>query len=150
MADEYFPVLNVRLYMCILLLPLILINWVRNLKYLAPFSSIANAVTLVSFGIIAYYLFSDIKSLEDRAAVANFKGMPLFFGTVLFAMEAIGVVCFIVYIHVFMFNHFFFFNLRNICSTTKYSFCVCVGLNKYFFIEFKHHFIFELNIEYRI
>lgn len=37
---------DVRLYMLIILLPLILINWVRNLKYLAPFSTIANGESL--------------------------------------------------------------------------------------------------------
>lgn len=91
-ADHYFTHIDVRIYMVILLIPLILINWVRNLKYLAPFSSVANVFTFISFGITAYYVFSDLPPVSQRAAVGNFKGMPLFFGTVLFAMEAIGVV----------------------------------------------------------
>lgn len=91
-ADYYLPHIDVRIYMVILLLPLILINWVRNLKYLAPFSTIANIFTVISFVITAYYVFSDLPPVSERAAVANFRGMPLFFGTVLFAMEAIGVV----------------------------------------------------------
>ncbi|XP_014243863.1 proton-coupled amino acid transporter-like protein CG1139 [Cimex lectularius] len=93
-CDYYFPEqqLDIKLYMLMILLPLILINWVRNLKYLAPLSSIANAVTLVSFVIIFYYMFDDVPAVSTRDAVAPFKGMPLFFGTVLFAMEAIGVV----------------------------------------------------------
>lgn len=78
--------------MLILLLPFILINWVRNLKLFAPFSTLANIVTVISFSIIAFYVFSDIPPMSERAAVAPFRGMPLFFGTVLFAMEAIGVV----------------------------------------------------------
>lgn len=64
----------------------------RNLKYLAPFSSIANCVTIVSFGIIAYYIFRDPIELDGRRAVGSLKEFPLFFGTVLFALEAIGVV----------------------------------------------------------
>ncbi|XP_075230425.1 proton-coupled amino acid transporter-like protein acs isoform X2 [Lycorma delicatula] len=91
-ADYYISDVDVRVYMVILLIPLILINWVRNLKYLAPFSSVANVFTVVSFAITAYYVFSDLPPLSERSAVASFKGMPLFFGTVLFAMEAIGVV----------------------------------------------------------
>lgn len=83
---------DVRLYMVIVLLPLILINWVRNLKYLAPFSTVANCVTIISFGIIAYYVFREPLSLEGRKPVGTLAEFPLFFGTVLFALEAIGVI----------------------------------------------------------
>ncbi|KAK9500843.1 hypothetical protein O3M35_002027 [Rhynocoris fuscipes] len=83
---------NERYYMLILLLPLILIGWVRNLKYLAPLSTAANFVTLISFAIIFYYMFTDIPDIKDRVPVAPIATMPLYFGTVLFAMESIGVV----------------------------------------------------------
>lgn len=75
-----------------ILLPLILINYVRDLKYLAPFSAIANAVTIASFGIILYYIFREMPTLEGKAPVGKLGNFPLFFGTVLFALEAIGVV----------------------------------------------------------
>lgn len=102
--------IDVRMYMLIILLPLILINWVnifvisnyqklnmlltkvRNLKYLAPFSTFANAITMVSFGIICYYLFREPISFKEKDAFGSAKEFPLFFGTVLFALEAIGVV----------------------------------------------------------
>ncbi|XP_058449866.1 proton-coupled amino acid transporter-like protein CG1139 [Malaya genurostris] len=83
---------DVRLFMLIILLPLILINWVRNLKFLAPFSTLANLITLVSFAIILYYIFREPVSFEGREAVGNILEFPLFFGTVLFALEAIGVI----------------------------------------------------------
>lgn len=83
---------DVRMYMLIILLPLILINWVRNLKYLAPFSTFANAVTMVSFGIICYYLFREPISTEGKDGFGEIYNFPLFFGTVLFALEAIGVI----------------------------------------------------------
>lgn len=44
--DDWFE-LNVRLYMVIILLPLILIMSIRNLKALAPFSAFAVAVTFI-------------------------------------------------------------------------------------------------------
>lgn len=44
-------VTDVRLVMLVILLPLILINWVRNLKYLAPFSTIANVSHIPRFSI---------------------------------------------------------------------------------------------------
>lgn len=81
----------VQVMLCILL-PLILINWVRDLKYLAPFSAIANAVTIASFGIILYYIFREAPSFEGKSPVGKVSNFPLFFGTVLFALEAIGVV----------------------------------------------------------
>ncbi|EDW78915.1 uncharacterized protein Dwil_GK11241 [Drosophila willistoni] len=83
---------DVRLCMIIILVPLILINWVRNLKYLAPFSTLANAITMVSFGIICYYIFREPISMEGKDAVGKIENFPLFFGTVLFALEAIGVI----------------------------------------------------------
>lgn len=87
--DIDLPILQV---MACILLPLILINWVRDLKYLAPFSAVANAVTIVSFGIILYFIFRKVPTIADKAPVGELANFPLFFGTVLFALEAIGVV----------------------------------------------------------
>lgn len=81
-----------RLIMLIFLLPLIFINYVKSLKFLAPLSSIANVVTVVSFGIILYYLIKKDITLEGREPFGDYRNYPLFFGTVLFALEAIGVV----------------------------------------------------------
>jgi glycopeptide antibiotics resistance protein len=93
-VDEYHVTkLDVRLYMAVLLLPLILINWVRNLKYLAPFSTLANVLTFIGFGITLYYIFIDIPHISTRNPVGTLRDFPLFFGIVLFALEAIGVVC---------------------------------------------------------
>ncbi|XP_077301348.1 proton-coupled amino acid transporter-like protein acs [Arctopsyche grandis] len=83
---------SIKLYMTIILLPLIFINWVRSLKYLAPFSSLANAITIVSFGIILYYIMREVPTFEGKEALGHVSEFPLFFGTVLFALEAIGVM----------------------------------------------------------
>jgi proton-coupled amino acid transporter len=92
-VDEYQESeLDVRLYMVMLLLPLILINWVRNLKLLAPFSSFANLVTFVGLGITLYYVFDGIPSPAERSMVGNVVDFPLFIGTTLFALEAVGVI----------------------------------------------------------
>lgn len=94
-VDEYLGEEDIRLYMLMLLLPLILINWVRNLKYLAPFSTLANVITVVSFAVIIYYLFAEGPTIDGREAVGKVENMPLFLGTVLFALEAIGVVSYL-------------------------------------------------------
>lgn len=91
-VDEYTEPISVRYYMFMLLIPLILINWIRNLKYLAPFSTVANVITVVTFGIILYYIFREPLTLEGRHMAGKLEHYPLFFGTVLFALEAIGVV----------------------------------------------------------
>lgn len=90
--DEYVTAIDLRLYMVFFLVPLILINWIRSLKFLAPFSTMANILTFVGFGITLYYLFNAETSFADREPVGQVKHMPLFFGTVLFALEAIGVI----------------------------------------------------------
>ncbi|PSN54888.1 Proton-coupled amino acid transporter-like protein [Blattella germanica] len=75
-----------------LLLPLILLNWVRNLKLLAPFSTFANIVTFVGLGITMYYVFDGIPSPAERDMVGHVFDFPLFIGTTLFALEAVGVI----------------------------------------------------------
>lgn len=91
-VDEYGIILDTRIYMLALLLPLILINFVKNLKFLAPFSSAANIVTIASLGFILYYIIADKPQIEDKKPIGEIRNYPLFFGTVLFALEAIGVV----------------------------------------------------------
>lgn len=84
-----------RLYMLMLLLPLILMNLIRNLKWLAPFSMIANILMAVGIGITFYYIFSDVPPITNQKYFSSFQQLPLFFGTAIFALEGIGVVSFI-------------------------------------------------------
>lgn len=56
-------------------------------------STIGNVITLASFGVICYYIFREPLTLEGKRAYATLAEFPMFFGTVLFALEAIGVVC---------------------------------------------------------
>ncbi|XP_055297031.1 proton-coupled amino acid transporter-like protein CG1139 isoform X2 [Sitodiplosis mosellana] len=83
---------DVRLYMVLILLPIIFLNWIRNYKYLAPLSTFANFVTIISFGIICYFIVREPISLEGKRAFGPASEFPFFFGTVLFSLEAIGVV----------------------------------------------------------
>ena len=84
--------IDLRLYMVMILLPLILLNLVRNLKWLAPFSMIANILMAAGVGITFYYVFSELPPYETRPHFASFHQLPLFFGTAIFALEGIGVV----------------------------------------------------------
>ncbi|XP_022900132.1 proton-coupled amino acid transporter-like protein CG1139 [Onthophagus taurus] len=84
--------LSLNIYMLILLIPFILINSIRNLKLLAPFSILANIITFASFGVVLYYIFEDLPPISNVPTFSTLYKFPLFFGTTLFALEAVGVV----------------------------------------------------------
>lgn len=83
---------DVRVYMAALLPLLILINLIRNLKYLAPFSMLANVLIATGIGITFYYVFCDLPPVSSRPQVVEIEKLPIFFGTAIFALEGIGVV----------------------------------------------------------
>lgn len=85
-------VYDIRVYILALLIPLILLSWVPNLKYLAPVSMIANAFMAIGLGITFYYLVIDLQPHKDVVSFTSVLKLPPFFGIVIFAMEAIGVV----------------------------------------------------------
>ncbi|XP_065345197.1 proton-coupled amino acid transporter-like protein CG1139 [Cloeon dipterum] len=90
---EYINEIDVRLYMCMIFLPIALLNLVRKLKYLAPFSALSNFLIVTGVAITLYYIFRDgLPDISQRNWIGEARGIPLFFGTVLFALECIGVI----------------------------------------------------------
>ncbi|KAG5317011.1 S36A4 protein, partial [Acromyrmex heyeri] len=83
---------DLRVYMAALLPLLIIFSLVRNLKYLAPFSMVANVLIATGMGITFYYIFHDLPSISDVPNFSSWSQLPLFFGTAIFALEGIGVV----------------------------------------------------------
>jgi proton-coupled amino acid transporter len=83
--------------MGLLLLPMILLNYLRNLKYLSPFSMIANIFMGVGLAIIFFYIFRDplpsIERPDISPGFATWGQLPLYFGTAIYAFEGIGMVC---------------------------------------------------------
>ncbi|CAH0717467.1 unnamed protein product, partial [Brenthis ino] len=92
--DEYYPdyKLSVEAYCALTLVPLVLICQIRNLKWLVPFSALANIFLVICFAITMYYIFQDMPSPYERKMAASVVQWPLFISTVIFAMEGIGVV----------------------------------------------------------
>ncbi|XP_066590961.1 proton-coupled amino acid transporter-like protein pathetic isoform X2 [Prorops nasuta] len=86
------PHTDIRLITAILLVPLILLCWIPNLKYLAPVSMVANIFMGVGLGITFYYLVWDLPAISSVPLVAPIANFPIFFSITIFAMEAIGVV----------------------------------------------------------
>lgn len=77
-----------RDYMIFLLIPMILLNYIKNLKYLAPFSMIANIFMGVGLAIIFYYIFRDPLPPMNRTGInvgfSSWKQLPLYFGTAIY------------------------------------------------------------------
>ncbi|XP_013161819.1 PREDICTED: proton-coupled amino acid transporter 4-like [Papilio xuthus] len=92
--DVYVPSLqlSIQTYCALTLVPLVLICQIRNLKYLVPFSAIANVLIVIVFAITLYYVFVDLPPITEREMVSKVSQWPLFLSTVIFAMEGIGVV----------------------------------------------------------
>ena len=94
--EVYFPewqqTVDIRIYMAMIMVPLMVICQVRELKYLVPFSVLANIFVFLSFSVTLYYTFTDIPKVTERKAFSSFAELPMFFSTVIFAMEGIGVV----------------------------------------------------------
>jgi proton-coupled amino acid transporter len=84
--------LSVQQYLWILLLPMILLNWVKNLKYLTPVSLFAAVATVTGLGITFFYMLQDLPHTSTVRAFGTWKQLPLYFGTAIYAFEGIGMV----------------------------------------------------------
>lgn len=71
--------LDVRLYIIMILPTTLLMGQVRTLKFLVPFSAIANVFIVVVFGIVLYYIFNTPLVYSDKPLFAGFSTLPLFF-----------------------------------------------------------------------
>ncbi|KAI5701389.1 hypothetical protein M8J76_009788 [Diaphorina citri] len=96
-ADTYGIHLHERVWMCIILIPIMLLNLIRDLHYLAPVSTAGNFAFILSMFVIYYYLFgydgSAFSNAPERPLVVwPPTRWPLFIGTSCFALESIAIV----------------------------------------------------------
>ena len=84
--------LDAQTWMAILLLPIILLSFIRDLRTLAPLSIAANICCALSLIIIFQYIVRNIHHTEELPAFAGWSNFPVFFGIALYAFEGIGVV----------------------------------------------------------
>ncbi|KAH0535505.1 proton-coupled amino acid transporter-like protein pathetic [Cotesia glomerata] len=75
-----------------LFIPLTLLVYVPDLKYLAPFSMVANLFMGCGLAITFYYLVDGLPSITPEVLTRPLGDFPQFFGVTIFAMEAIGVI----------------------------------------------------------
>ncbi|KAH8395576.1 hypothetical protein KR222_000484, partial [Zaprionus bogoriensis] len=90
-VDHYFK-MDVHIYLLLMLAPMILLNLVRNLKYLTPVSLVAAVLTVAGLAISFSYMLHDLPDVHTVKPVATWATLPLYFGTAIYAFEGIGVV----------------------------------------------------------
>lgn len=84
--------LNIRWYILFIMIPLLPVGTIRRMKYIAPFSGIANLFLLIGIVLVLYFTTQDMPPIGSRPLIAEYNKIPLFFCTVIFSMEGIGVI----------------------------------------------------------
>ncbi|XP_055303048.1 proton-coupled amino acid transporter-like protein CG1139 isoform X2 [Sitodiplosis mosellana] len=89
---HYFIKLDIRLYLLLLLIPMIMLNFLKNLKYLTPVSLFASILTVTGISITFHYMLQDLPKTDSVNGFSSWEQLPLYFGTAIYAFEGIGVV----------------------------------------------------------
>lgn len=93
---------SIRCFMLLVLLPLLPFGMIHQIKFLVPFSTAANLLFLVGLSLTFYVITQDLPPISDRPAfTADITKLPLFFSTVLCAIEGIGTVSISLYYNQF-------------------------------------------------
>ena len=71
---------------------------IRKLKFLAPFSLLANVLTACGLVIIVQWCVRDLKPINELPQFNSWATLPLYFGTAVYAFEGIGVVSTILHV----------------------------------------------------
>lgn len=83
---------KVEYHMAFMLIPIMLSAMIRNLKYIAPLSTLANIIMGLGIAFIYYYITQDLPPISERKPIGHVPHIPLFFGTIIFAFEGIALV----------------------------------------------------------
>lgn len=95
-CDENGIHIDLSIHMIFVVIPLLLSCMVRNLKYLTPFSTVANIMMAVGVSVVVYVAAQDLPAVQSREYIASWRQLPLYFGTAIYAFEGIGLVsCFV-------------------------------------------------------
>lgn len=84
--------INIRVSILIFLIPLVLLTSIRNLKFLAPVSMLANTCMATGLAITIYYFLKDLPDISQRPFLGDFREIPAAIPMTVFAIEAIGVI----------------------------------------------------------
>ncbi|XP_017893262.1 proton-coupled amino acid transporter 2 isoform X1 [Ceratina calcarata] len=90
--DVYGIEMSYHQHMAVILIPIMLSTWIRNLKYLVPISSMANFLVIAGYVATMYIMCHDLPPIYERRYIADWHELPLFFGTVIYSFEGITLV----------------------------------------------------------
>ena len=65
---------------------------IRQLKYIAPLSTLANMSMFASLGLIMITNLQNLPPISGRSLIGEWKNIPLCFGTVAYCIEGISLV----------------------------------------------------------
>lgn len=71
--------MSVRVYILIIMIPILLIGQIRSLKFLVPFSGSANIFILITFGIVLFFIFREPLVVDDKPMIVSWTKWPVFF-----------------------------------------------------------------------
>ncbi|XP_021703414.1 proton-coupled amino acid transporter-like protein CG1139 isoform X2 [Aedes aegypti] len=89
---HYFFDLDTRVYLLLMLVPMVLLNLVKNLKFLTPVSLVAACLTVAGLACTFYFVLQDLPNTHTVKPFASWAQLPLYFGTAVYAFEGIGIV----------------------------------------------------------
>ncbi|XP_077517690.1 proton-coupled amino acid transporter 1-like isoform X4 [Amblyomma americanum] len=86
--------IEMNVYVCLaILLPfMVLYNFIRSLRMLALASTLANLLQTTGMVLIFYNLLQDMPNISERPLFVGWSRLPIYFGTVIYAFEGIGIV----------------------------------------------------------
>ncbi|XP_041972923.1 proton-coupled amino acid transporter-like protein pathetic isoform X2 [Aricia agestis] len=99
LLDQYVQafILPVQYYCLIFLVPLSLLVQIRYLKWLAPFSLLANLLLVAVFFICLYYIFRDPIVISDKRITGDIARFPAFLSPAICGKVFIAVSIFFTY-----------------------------------------------------
>lgn len=71
--------MSVRIYVLLIMIPVLLMGQIRSLKFLVPFSGTANVFIVVTFGIVLFYIFKEPLTISDKPLITSWTKWPVFF-----------------------------------------------------------------------
>ncbi|RVE49465.1 hypothetical protein evm_005896 [Chilo suppressalis] len=83
--------LSLRIYILIVMVPFFCMSMITNLKYLAPFSLIADLFVAICILTTMYYSLSEAGDIRDRPAYKDFFGLIQFTGILLYSIDGASV-----------------------------------------------------------
>lgn len=93
--NKLYDVLSFREYALLLIVPLILLCWIRSLKYLNPFALAGLVAIGLAVGTVVYYCVLTIRTDGINGDVwlrTNWSTFPVAYGVVIYLFEGIGLI----------------------------------------------------------